>query len=92
MNKSRCKCYFCRKWVDTKDAPKIRVDPTEGPSEYTVGRVCSICTKLERHKSTDTKHRLNNSVEYPPKPEESEEEINAALMFLMSIEGTELDK
>ena len=61
----KCKCYFCRKWVLVSDAPMIRVDPTEGPSEYTTGRVCAECLKLGRHRSTDTAFRLGEKVEYP---------------------------
>lgn len=90
MNKKNCKCYFCRKWVLVDSAPKIRVDSTEGPSEYTVGRVCRECREAGRHLSTDTEFRLGNKVEYP-KREETEEEIMAAFLFLKSIEGTELD-
>lgn len=91
MNKKNCKCYFCRKWVLTDSAPKIRVDPTEGPSEYTVGRVCRECREVGRHLATDTELRLGNKVEYP-KREETEEEINAAFLFLKSIEGTDLNE
>lgn len=63
--RGRCKCYFCRQWFRTKDCPKIRVDPTEGPSYYTVGRVCPDCVAVGRPTSTDIIVRLGNKVEYP---------------------------
>lgn len=65
MNPPRrwAKCYFCRRWHLT--VGKIKVDPTEGPSEWTEGHVCDDCKSHKRHESTNTEVRLGNRVEYP---------------------------
>lgn len=65
MSNNQCKCFFCRHWFAVHRCPKIRVDPTEGPSEYTVGRVCPYCVEAGRPGSTDTAHRLGNAVAHP---------------------------
>jgi len=51
--RTMCKCYHCGKWVKIVDAPKIRVDMSEGPSYYTVGRVCKDCRERKPNKGDE---------------------------------------
>src|SRR6056297_2384377 len=49
MHNQNCKCYFCRQWFPVSICPKIRTDPTEGPSEYTLADLAEVEAPQGRH-------------------------------------------